>query len=79
MFSNAMSACTGSVPTREARFTDGATAANAPLDNNALGTWSSPNPSTPAYYYAVASVDIAGNRSSPSAPFGARMLAVALA
>jgi hypothetical protein len=63
----------GSVPSRRASFTDGAAAGGAPADANALSTWSAPSPTT-AYYYAVVTVDIAGNRSAPSAPFGAPVL-----
>lgn len=63
----------GSVPSRRASFTDGAAGGGGPADPNALSTWSAPNPAT-AYYYAVVTVDIAGNRSAPSAPFGAPVL-----
>ncbi len=66
----------GSVPSRRATFTDGATTGGTPLDPNALTTWTKPDLTKP-YYYAVVSVDIAGNRSNPSAPFGAPVLVTA--
>jgi hypothetical protein len=62
----------GALAARRAAFVDGPLGATSkPLDGNALRTWTA---SSANHFYAVAAVDIFGNRSGPSSIFAGQAL-----
>jgi hypothetical protein len=62
----------GVVPVRRAGFVDVASSPSTPSDPNAIAAAPAPSASAPNFY-AVASVDIFGNRSAPSKIFAGQM------
>jgi hypothetical protein len=66
----------GVLPVRRVAFVDAAvtgTTPAAPSDANAITGWTPPD-LTATNFYTVVAVDIAGNRSAPATPYGARAL-----
>jgi hypothetical protein len=62
----------GVVPVRRAGFVDVASSPSTPSDPNAIAAAPAPSASAPNFY-AVAYVDIFGNRSAPSKIFAGQM------